>query len=688
MATSVGLNFRLTAAVDKFEAGMRDVEKRLNGIERSSKQTASGMKILATIEVGKLLVGGLTKVFDLVKSGASHLVSFSANAAASADAIAKLAASTGVAAEPLQVFQSLAEYNGISGEKLGEALKRMTKRVAEASMGFGEALPALQKLGLNIGNLATMRPERAFLLIAEAIGSLPSKGQQAAMAFKIFSDQGLAMVPMFSEIIQKAKDLTTNMLDLGQVLSGTQLKNIENMNDSFLELKKTVSGILTQVLANFAPAITAATKATVDLIKQFTYDGAKGGQAIANMISEAFLKGAVVLTGWAETASNVFLGFASALAKTAAVILSGIDITVKMLDGLFTSYAPLLRLITGGIDTPKETSDRFKELGSSADALAKQLWETEADFSMGQDFVKGLADSVKDAGAKVDLFGMDLDLTSKDISRLGAAGQSADAQMGVLADAVKRAGNTVPVDLAKIGKEATVISDQTKAASKVMEFFGRATSTVSDVLNRGPKAAVDALSNGLGKLANAAGITQQSMERLKATQDRLNAIEQSELQRRMGVWESAAAEWAQRMKAHGANPFEVERIVAVHRQIEEQKQKNLLGMYRDTFTANEAAQKVIEQRRLDREQRAADREAKRQDAIDARLKKNGDLQEQAYKDFKKLTDIGKSFGDWWSDWTGPEVEEVKPELEKQTPILDDIRKAAEGFGANFVLASF
>ena len=122
MATSVGLNFRLTAAVVKFEAGMRDVEKRLNGIERSSKQTASGMKILATIEVGKLLVGGLTKVFDIMKTGVSSVTSLAKEAAAAADAIGKLSASTGVAAEPLQVFQKLAQDNGISGDKLGEAL--------------------------------------------------------------------------------------------------------------------------------------------------------------------------------------------------------------------------------------------------------------------------------------------------------------------------------------------------------------------------------------------------------------------------------------------------------------------------------------------------------------------------------------------------------------------------------------
>ena len=309
MATSVGLNFRLTAAVDKFEAGMKDVEKRLNGIERSSRQTASGMKILATIEVGKLLVGGLTKVFSIMKTGVSSVTSLAKQAAAAADAIGKLSASTGVAVEPLQVFQKLAQDNGISGDKLGEALKRMTKRLAEAKMGFGEALPALQRLGLNVADLANMKPEQAFLKIGSAIGELPQKGAQAAAAFKIFSDQGLAMVPMFADMEKNVKATADELLDLGAVLSGTQIKNIETMNTRWQTVYETIQKIGTQVLGNLAPLITQMAEDALALVKAFEYNGNQGGQALANYLTDAMLDGAEMLAGVYDDAKDFFATF-------------------------------------------------------------------------------------------------------------------------------------------------------------------------------------------------------------------------------------------------------------------------------------------------------------------------------------------------------------------------------------------
>ena len=108
MATAVGMNFKMTASIAKFQASMDKVESKLKNIERSGKQTANGMSLLAKIEVGKLLVGGLTKVFSIMKTGVSSVTSLAKEAAAAADAIGKLSASTGVAVEPLQVFQKVA----------------------------------------------------------------------------------------------------------------------------------------------------------------------------------------------------------------------------------------------------------------------------------------------------------------------------------------------------------------------------------------------------------------------------------------------------------------------------------------------------------------------------------------------------------------------------------------------------
>src|SRR5210317_31527 len=139
MATAVGMNFKMTASIAKFQASMDNVESKLKNIERSGKQTANGMSLLAKIEVGKLLVGGLTKVFNVLSSGVSSVTQFASQAAAAADAIGKLSSMTGMAEEPLQVFTQLATYGGVSSTQFGDALQKMSRGMGEAANGTGTA---------------------------------------------------------------------------------------------------------------------------------------------------------------------------------------------------------------------------------------------------------------------------------------------------------------------------------------------------------------------------------------------------------------------------------------------------------------------------------------------------------------------------------------------------------------------
>jgi len=315
MASSVGLHARLTASTEKFEAGMKDVTTRLQKVENASKDTAKGMSLLAKIEIGKLLVGGLQKVGSMMTSAASNAKAFFDSTRQMVDGIGKMSQSTGIAAETLQVFGRVAETQGVSVGNLSGGMSRMNKRLAEAGQGFGEALKPLQAMGFNIDELLKMSPAEQFLAITNAISKLPTHGEKSAAAFKIFSDQGLALFPMFDGLEDKVKSTGKEMGELGQILSTNQVTAVEKMNDAFLNVFNTVQKIGAQVIGNLAPMIEQMTQDLLSFVKAFKFDGGTGGNAMADAITQALFEGAKVLAAVFDKLRDAFDSFMAGLEK-------------------------------------------------------------------------------------------------------------------------------------------------------------------------------------------------------------------------------------------------------------------------------------------------------------------------------------------------------------------------------------
>lgn len=806
MATSVGLNFRLTAAVDKFEAGMKDVEKtlkqvdkdsqrsakgldrleaemqdvsekfknleaggkdttagmkkfasqmerleaRLNKLEEGSKDTAAKMKqlegdvkgaggqlksieknamlaakslsFLTKLEVGKILYAGFSKALGVIKSVGSATINFAKQAAAAAYAVGKLAASTGVAVEPLQVFQKVAEYNGISGDKLGEALKRMTKRLAEAKMGFGEALPALERLGLNVTDLANMKPEQAFLKIGSAIGQLPQKGDQAAAAFKIFSDQGLAMVPMFADMGKNVKATAKEMTSLGLVLSGTQIKSIETMNDRFKDVLDVAKKLATQVLANFAPAITEANEKLLEFIKNFQFKGEQGGQAFVKFVTEAFAKGAGVLLEWSESFLNMMRQIGAVFLDAASIMATAIDTLVGWIPpGMPGTGEDLGRGGGGGggggwgdDDGPKST---LQALAQSAADAADGLRSFEFDTSVLRDAVQGITvdygESAKALGGFFDelkqikyagiaaAFANVKDAAGAVAARLPTFDDAVDATGQALSvlrepapyvrDAMNMLGRGFDNTLTKLGVSRDSLmkfAEKVTYAQSITGRFADAAGGFTDLLHsalndsgsyivKGANSAAQALMDILQPL----GWTKDAVESFAAQLDAHKNFKQKLIDNAMADWDSVAKQRLQYYINQGANPFE-----AFHAMYGE-RQQMLSSVTAEVDKAEKAWIKATGG--LTGQMDITTEGIKT--ASEEIQKKLADAGETARKGIEKVTGyLQDLFG--FSDGQDPggllpELEELKPELEKQTDTLDGILQAAQDFGKNFVLGS-
>ena len=300
MAASSKITAAFTATAQGMQKGIGKVVSSLNSVTKTSAKTQKALSRMAS-GINFLVFDKLAQYALVAGRAFKNMVSGSINAI---DAVDKLAKSTGISTEGLQVFGLAAEKAGVDQVALSGAFGRMSKRLAEATQGFGEALPALERLGLSAQDLTKLTPEEQFLKIGEAIGGLATQGEQAAAAFKIFSDQGLRLVPLFADINAQTEAARAELEKFGGILSSQQIASTVALKDNLTDVSQIFSNIVNQVTANLAPAINAV----VDSFKEFV--SSAGGANIGKSISDGIFDGLIAAGKFVDQVVASFAGVA------------------------------------------------------------------------------------------------------------------------------------------------------------------------------------------------------------------------------------------------------------------------------------------------------------------------------------------------------------------------------------------
>ncbi|KXJ57192.1 MAG: hypothetical protein AXW15_13735 [Neptuniibacter sp. Phe_28] len=251
-------------------------------------------------------------------TGAS-IVSIVNGHAAEIDRLAKTAAKFGMDTEALQKIRYQGELTGVSINTVDMALQRMTRRVAEAANGTGEAKDALKELKLEAVALSRMSPDQQFYAIAEAMKSVENQGDKVRLAMKLFDSEGVSLVnTMASDLNATAAEFDS----LGIAITSQQAAMVEAFNDSKIKLGSIWDGFKNQITVQLSPAFQLLT----DYISQAVIDfGGMGNVAtsVVNGIATAAGFVADVFYGWQLVIKNVQILFgklaSSALSALGAV---------------------------------------------------------------------------------------------------------------------------------------------------------------------------------------------------------------------------------------------------------------------------------------------------------------------------------------------------------------------------------
>ncbi|MFG0293506.1 MAG: hypothetical protein ACF8MJ_10200 [Phycisphaerales bacterium JB050] len=284
---------------------------------------------------------------------------------AAIDATAKFADRIGIAVDELTKLRLAAELTGVQASALDMGLQRMTRRIAEAARGTGEAVDALRALGLDAQALAAMSPDEQFRAIAEAMSRVESQGERVRLAFKLFDSEGVALVNTLALGADGLDEVGRKADALGISFSRVDAAAVERANDAITFLKRAIDGVSNSIAIALAPHLERSAKALTDW--------AGKGDNVAK-VGVFIAKSFVVVKAAANDLVRGFQFLYEAAKVAILFIAESVTGLVSVVAGASTSVLEFLGISAGGLKDFAETARAMSaSLQDQTDQAAESL---------------------------------------------------------------------------------------------------------------------------------------------------------------------------------------------------------------------------------------------------------------------------------------------------------------------------
>lgn len=251
------------------------IEFTIKGIDRFSKTIGAVGRSL------KRMGSALSAVKAKAAIAAAALTAFILVTANGIDSVAKFSNRIGISVEQLSKMQFVAGQAGLSTMQFNLSVQRMTRRVAEAAVGTGEAQGALKELGIDAKSFKDLGLEDQFALLADKLKGAGSESDKLRLAFKLFDSEGTAVLQMLKGGSEAMRAYAKDAEFLGLVISKQAAANTEAFTDSVGRLGGAIKGVSRAIFNEMAPVLTGLSNRVAN-----TLAGWREGIA-------AFVKGAI-----------------------------------------------------------------------------------------------------------------------------------------------------------------------------------------------------------------------------------------------------------------------------------------------------------------------------------------------------------------------------------------------------------
>lgn len=415
------------------EQELKNVGKAADEASKETGKASEGFTVMKGV-MANLVTQGIQLAAKALKDLGKEMVQSVKDAAAFADNINTLAKQTGIGTQELQEFSYMSSLIDVSVDTLSGSMAKLTKNMANAQAGTGQAASAFKALGINVtdSNGALRSNQDVFNEAIAALGSMENETQRDAYAMQIFGRSAQDLNPLIEAGADKIAELTKEAHDMGYVMDQETLNSLNDVQDSFDRFGTVLDGTKRNLVSALGPGIVEMLSPLVSVlseipaaIKSGDFSGIVDSlkQIFADGIAELKIFGPQFIQGFLDVITQLAVAImeaAPSLLETAAILveslLKGLEenlpILISALPGLISGvldvlveHAPLI--IQGAIDVLNAVTLAIADalpqvlptIARQIPLLVKKLLETvlknlPAVIKAGTQLFKGLLDGL------------------------------------------------------------------------------------------------------------------------------------------------------------------------------------------------------------------------------------------------------------------------------------------------------
>lgn len=324
-----------------------EYEKKLEDSKKSSQSFASKLGT-----VFKTIGKGITAVVGVVSGATAALTKLTLASVSYGDVIKDNSIKLGITTESYQLLSYAFEQAGIQSEKLKDYVRRLTTFTQNLSTGNGDALIALEELGIGYEEFMAMGTDDQIKTITEAFQGLENGTDKVALAQKIFGNETyIDFMPILQQEAEALSDTEAKMKDLGLMMSGQAVDAADKLADEILALKSAIKVLSAGATSELYPAISGIVNGFTALITG-SKDTDEALQDIKDSVSSLFSTVTKILPDLLTGAGVILLDLIDVLldAITSSDFLLGLsevisEIITKAIEILPSLISSLTRLV-------------------------------------------------------------------------------------------------------------------------------------------------------------------------------------------------------------------------------------------------------------------------------------------------------------------------------------------------------
>lgn len=278
------LTIDLIAKVGGFVSGMDKAER---SSAKWRKQVESDVKAAgaALVTIG---VAAATAAISASAAGITLLKSTSEQITET-DRWAK---SLRMSTQELLAWQFAAEKAGVSGDQMADIFKDIGDKIGDAVLNkSGEAVDALDALGLSAVKLSRITPDKQLLAISEALNKIKTNAEKTTILESLGNDLS-KLLPLFDNNSAKLKQFVSLAKNYGVAPDEKSINDLLKVNELFQDLELQAKGLKFEIASGLAKVDLSPIQKGLDDLRQVFTDPAVL-EGLAKLVG-----GVAELVGW------------------------------------------------------------------------------------------------------------------------------------------------------------------------------------------------------------------------------------------------------------------------------------------------------------------------------------------------------------------------------------------------------